>query len=74
MAGAMKGPAFGCCIPNCQRIGGKRGMCLVCYGKAKKKVEAGEVTWEKLEAAGLCKPDENADPFDDAYSKAMRGQ
>lgn len=59
-----------CMIKNCSRHASAfRGLCLVCYGKAKKKVESGDTTWEKLEAMGLCKS--NKDPFDDAYSKAM---
>lgn len=48
---------------------GRRGLCLKCYGKAKARVEAGQVTWEQLEEKGLCEP--QRDPFDDAYMKAM---
>ncbi len=59
-----------CLIKACMRTaGGKHGLCLVCYSRAKKKVDAGETTWEKLEELGLCKG--QADPFDDAYTKAM---
>lgn len=60
----------GCIIKACMRPAGQyRGLCLICYSKAKKKVAAGEVTWEKLEELGLAVSD--ADPFDDAYTRAM---
>ena len=71
MSNTIKGGASTCVIANCQRLGVRRGMCLVCYGKAKAKVTAGEVTWEALTEMGLCREDACADPFDDAYSKAM---
>ena len=60
----------GCIIKACIRPAGQyRGLCLICYSKAKKKVTAGEVTWKRLEELGLAAPD-ISDPFDDAYSKA----
>lgn len=61
-----------CMIPTCGRMqaSGRRGLCLVCYSKAKKKVEAKETTWENLADMGLCESD--TDPFDDAYNRAMR--
>lgn len=58
-----------CFIKVCVRPAAMRGLCLVCYGKAKKKVESGETTWEQLEHLGLCKQESN--PFDDAYNRAM---
>lgn len=58
-----------CMIPRCMRMVFKRGLCMVCYGKAKKKVQEGSTTWEQLEEVGLCKSD--TDPFDDAYSEAI---
>ena len=63
-----------CLIPNCQRMSavGKRGLCLVCYSQAKKKVDNFEVSWEQLAQRGLCKPESS--PFDDAYSKAMENE
>lgn len=56
-----------CKIKGCYRRQSQRGLCLVCYSKAKKKVEAGETTWEKLVELGLC--DDVDDPFGDAYKK-----
>lgn len=49
-----------------------RGLCLKCYTSAKKKVDDGEVTWEKLVEVGLAAPERS--PFDDAYSQVMEGQ
>ena len=63
-----------CAVERCMRqaTAATRGMCLICYGKAKKKVEDGEVTWQTLEELGMCgKP---SDPFDDAYSRAMENR
>lgn len=60
-----------CKITGCNRAKAQRGMCLMCYSRAKKKVDAGETTWEKLTAAGLC--DEKTDPFDSAYEQAFGG-
>lgn len=62
----------GCMIQGCMRTKVRRGLCLVCYSRANKKVEAGETTWAKLAEMGLCESDR--DPFDDAYSRAMEGK
>ena len=48
-----------------------RGLCLKCYSRAKKKVEAGETTWEELAALGMCRG-EAVDPFDKQYQKAKQ--
>lgn len=60
-----------CKIVGCmrQRSIGKRGLCLVCYSAAKKKVESGHTTWKQLVEMGLCDSDSDS-PFDDAYSRA----
>lgn len=47
-----------------------RGLCMLCYSKAKKKVESGEVTWDQLEDMGLCLPKVDVDPFTAAYNQA----
>lgn len=59
-----------CKIEGCFRKAGMRELCLVCYGKAKKMVENGEVTWTRLEEMGLCGPDTHSHPFDRAFTKA----
>lgn len=59
-------------LPALRGLGAQRGLCLICYGKAKKKVEAGEVTWEELVEMGLCEG--VADPFDEAFNNAMKGK
>lgn len=61
-----------CLVSGCSRLENKRGLCLVCYSQAKRKVTAGQTTWEKLADLGLCKPETT--PFDDAYTRAMGGQ
>lgn len=58
-----------CRINACARRSARRGMCLVCYSRAKAKIEAGETTWNKLVELGLC--DSEGDPFDDAYNRAV---
>lgn len=66
-----------CKIKTCQRLAAAencRGLCMMCYSMAKKKVNAGEVTWEKLAEMGLCENKEAADPFSDAYSRATKGE
>lgn len=59
-----------CLLAGCVRPQYMRGLCMTCYGKAKKKVEAKETTWEKLVKVGMCVSD---DPFDTAYEQAMKG-
>lgn len=60
-----------CVIKGCNRpeAATKRGLCLICYGQAKRKVESGETTWDRLVELGLVEPEEN--PFNSAYEKAM---
>lgn len=44
------------CLVSACRNGegnGLRGLCMKCYSAAKKKVEAGEISWEELEDLGL---------------------
>lgn len=59
-----------CMITGCRNRGTRRGLCLLCYSRAKKKIDTGETTWEKLIERGLAKDDR--DPFDTAYEKAMK--
>lgn len=61
-----------CRIKGCGSIAAKRGLCLMCYSKAKKKVDAGVITWDKLAEVGLCEPDH--DPFDAAFNEATKGK
>lgn len=52
-----------CIITRCIRPAGpRRGLCLVCYSKAKAEVDAGRLSWQKLEALGLALPE--GDPFE----------
>ena len=64
-----------CMIPECNRpsaaIREMRGLCMVCYNRAKAKVATGDMTWEVLVELGLCLPNKTTSPFDDAYSRAI---
>lgn len=59
-----------CIIKNCARtcadVPTYRGLCLICYGKAKKAVAADQTTWQWLEEHGL------ALSADDAFNAALQ--
>src|SRR5689334_1181048 len=59
-----------CLVEKCCRASSRRGLCLVCYSKAKRAVETGTTTWEELERLGLAGPSGDVDPFDEALKKA----
>ena len=60
-----------CIIPGCHRPQSSyRGLCMVCYSKARKYVELNHTTWEKLEAQGLALP--ATDPFTKAFDDAKK--
>lgn len=63
-----------CLITKCGRTAAldKHGLCLVCYSRAKKAVEAGQATWDDLERLGLAKLTDS-DPFTEALKKAKEG-
>lgn len=51
-----------CIIPECKVRRGPdyaRGMCLLCYSQAKKTVDSGMWTWERLVEVGLALPESN---------------
>lgn len=62
-----------CCItPNCKRFVAQslgRGLCMLCYSKAKKLVAGKTTTWKQLEEMGLALPDAS-DPFTQAFNEA----
>lgn len=66
-----------CLVPKCTHtlaLGGpsvKRGLCVTCYKRAKDMVESGSTTWEKLEAMGLSKS-QNDDPFTEAFNNITK--
>ena len=43
-----------CLLCPCLRYA--RGLCQRCYKAAKQRVDAGETTWDQLEAAGRAMP------------------
>lgn len=61
-----------CLIDKCARSAAKRGLCLVCYSHAKRRVDGKEVTWKRLEELGLVIPESG--PFDAAYDNAIMPQ
>ena len=51
-----------CMTPSCTRPSSpalKRGLCLVCYSKARKMIDAGSTTWEEVVSLGLALPTED---------------
>jgi hypothetical protein len=66
-----------CLTKNCMRpaaVAMKRGLCLICYSRAKKMVESGTTTWGQLVEMKLALPSdtEGADPFTQAFNEAKR--
>ena len=65
-----------CMTPKCERARAKAldtGLCLICQGKAKKLIESGVTTWEKLAALGLVlSMQESSDPFTQAFNEANK--
>jgi len=66
-----------CLVSDCKRLAAEestyRGLCLVCYGCAKKQVNQGKTTWDELVALGLA-TSINKDLFSEALDKARREQ
>ena len=52
----------------------QRGLCMVCYSKAKKMVEAGTTTWAEIVALGLAAGSDadGTDPFTRAFNEAKK--
>lgn len=64
-----------CLTKNCMRPAAaalKRGLCMVCYHKAKKLVTAGKATWEEFVRLGLALPDESDNAFESAFEQAKK--
>lgn len=65
-----------CITPDCPRASGDpktyRGLCLRCYSSAKKLVESGSYSLEKLEEMGLVLP--TYDPFREAVINAEKAR
>jgi hypothetical protein len=59
-----------CKIEGCarQQARGRRGLCLVCYSKAKNMVEKNQTTWDDLVRMGLA--ESTPTPFEAAFNKA----
>lgn len=62
-----------CIVKGCHRqaatVNMYRGMCLVCYSRAKKAVDEKKLTWARLEELGLALPADH-DPLGDALREA----
>ena len=52
----------------------KRGLCMICYSRAKKMVEAGVTTWREIIELGLALPSDTdgGDPFTQAFNDAKK--
>lgn len=49
------------CITNgCVAKQFKHGLCIKCYGQAKKLVESGRTTWEKLIKMGMAQSEQES--------------
>lgn len=57
----------GCGRPRAEAL--KKGLCMSCYSRAKKMIDAGKTTWNELENRGLCVTTEATDPFSVAFNK-----
>ncbi len=42
-----------CLTDDCKGQAQYKGLCTTCYSEAKKLVESGKMTWERLEGLGL---------------------
>lgn len=62
-----------CLVPACKKMEAPdmKGLCVSCYSSAKKVVDAGNTTWEAIEALGLCRLKGKSDPFSDELKKRM---
>ena len=45
-----------CAIKACNEEAATRGLCKSCYQNARRRVEAGEFTWEELERKRIVRP------------------
>ena len=48
-----------CVIPNCTtktKKNNARGLCRICYRRAKTLIDSGKTTWAELERLGLASP------------------
>lgn len=68
-----------CLTKGCERPSAvvvKTGLCMICHSRAKKMVEAGFTTWQKLTKLGLVRsPDDDmSDPFTRALKEARAKQ
>lgn len=62
-----------CIIEGCERKATTRGLCHSCYLTALRLIQAGETTWDDLEAQKLCGPlMKTPNAFAKAYSELHR--
>lgn len=47
---------LGCATEGCGKVKKVRGLCGECYKRRLAEVNAGRISWEKLEAEGRAKP------------------
>ena len=65
-----------CLTKNCARsaTAHSRGLCLVCYSRAKKAVADGKTTWDELVDLGLARGSDGDDVFLKGLKDAREGR
>lgn len=61
-----------CIINGCSRPAGRRGLCLICYSVAKRKVENNETTWDALVEVGLAQESPDSSPFEKEFKRLSK--
>lgn len=63
-----------CIVAGCDRESRVRGVCSSCYVVLQKQVQAGTLTWQQAEKAGLVLRPRRRSPMRDAIEQATEGQ
>jgi len=63
-----------CLVAKCKRVATVRGLCQTCYYAAKREVERGNATWERIQAAGLALPSARCSNFMEQFARSVDGK
>jgi len=63
-----------CLVAKCKRVATTRGLCPTCYYAAKREVERGNVTWDKLVSAGLALMSNRRSDFMEQFARSVDGK
>ena len=61
-----------CLTLKCVQGAYRYGLCMTCYGKAKKMVDSGQTIWDEIVSLGLATHDAEEQFFVDAFNEAKR--